>query len=232
MKIFVYIISSLIVVYSSISFSKVVEITGVVQNPSMRSSSPEISVYMPGVPFVKNSIQSWGGLAKSTYDENSGAYTVSIEIPDNYNDEVIVAATYLDTSFDDIEAYVTYPVLVNNQQNIILNISLPVFSGTESGVVIKLTHNKVEYNYRRPYRCVVANESVSENGQMFFLSNHDYLFNKNKINNVLPGKYRVLCAIKNLSSPTPATVRKVFNIEVLEINVEFNLDFDNSGEVF
>ena len=205
-------------------------ISGTIQNSSSIKSFPELSVYMPGAPFIKESTQQWGLLSKGMYDKSSGEYTLNVEIPDNYNSEIIMAVTYLDISQSIIEAYATYPILVNNEQSITLNITLPLISNIDDNTTIHLIHNGIEYNYNRSYRCIIANDSISGNGQMFFLSNHDYVFNKNKINNILPGKYRALCVIRNLFSSTPQAIRKVFDIEIPLADIDLN--FDDSGENF
>lgn len=137
--------------------AKTVSFSGVVLNNSKKKSKPYVVAYLPGEPIISGSLMSWSMLNRVSYDDTSGTYQIDIDLPDAYQGEVVMGAAYSDTAVNDILAYVVSPVIVGTNAIITNDIMIPIFSQSKRNVQIKLKYGNIEYDYSRPYSCMIVN---------------------------------------------------------------------------
>jgi len=214
--------------------AKIVTISGIILNNSVKNSLPWVVVYLPGKPIVPVSPLNWALLKRVPYDDAAGAYEINIDLPDDYQDDVLVGAAYSDASIGNVLAYITVKVPITNSLNISQDITLPVFTENIQSAKIELKYENFVYDYTRPYSCMVV---ANAQNRVLFLSDYDFLSNDNILNNLPDGGYKITCVIKNIYNETPNVIRKVFDMSLplLDVNNQilpadqrvFNLIFDN-----
>ncbi|VAW51501.1 hypothetical protein MNBD_GAMMA05-1754 [hydrothermal vent metagenome] len=214
--------------------AKVVTITGSIINNASKNSLPWVVAYLPGKPIVPASSLNWALLKRVPYNDTTGTYEINIDLPDDYQDDVLVGAAYSDASIGNVLAYVTVKVSITNSANISQDITLPSFTENIQSAQIELKYENFVYDYIRPYSCMVVGNAQN---RVLFLSDYDFISNDNILNNLPNGGYKIACVIKNIYNETPNVIRKVFDMSLplLDVNGQvlpvdqrvFDLIFDN-----
>ncbi len=216
--------------------AKVVTITGSIINNTSKNSLPWVVAYLPGKPIITTSPLDWSLLKRISYDDSLATYQINIELPDDYQNDVLVGAAYSDASLGNILSYSLVRITINNSTNINKDIVLPIFTENIQSARIELKYENSVYDYTRPYSCMVVSNAQN---RLFFLSDNDFLLNDNVLNNLPNGDYRIACVIKNIFNSTPNVIRKVFdmslplldgNNQALPVDQRvYNLIFDNTN---